>query len=186
MVNSPPSRRADCVLTLAVALSSRARTRGPARSTLRLLERWPVPAVVEKHEVPIGNVVQDRDADFEGHHPVVPPVDQEDGCLDAGEVLGVVVRQAHRLPARLGEFGRPSVRPVDLVHQLVGHQGLVIDAPSARRTVPGCTCPISAIPARQHRPLRQLENLPDRLCAANRASPRLWHREARRRRRSLV
>jgi hypothetical protein len=41
----------------------------------RLLERRPVPAVVEKHEVPIGNVVEDRDADLEGHHPVVVPVD---------------------------------------------------------------------------------------------------------------
>src|SRR5277367_4986466 len=39
MVNSPPSRRADWVLTLAVPLSSRAGTRGPARlpATPRLL-----------------------------------------------------------------------------------------------------------------------------------------------------
>ena len=93
----------------------------------RLLERRLVPAVVEKHEARVGNVVQDRDADLEGHHPVVPPVDQQHGRLDAGEVLCVVVRQAHRLPARLDEFGRPIVRPVDVVHQLVGHQALVID-----------------------------------------------------------
>ena len=56
-------------------------------------------AVVEQHEVPIGNVVEDRDADLEGHHPVVAPVDQQDGRLDAGEVLRVVMRHAHRSPA---------------------------------------------------------------------------------------
>jgi hypothetical protein len=33
------------------------------------------------------NVVQDHDADLGRHHPVVPPVDQHDGRLDAGEVL---------------------------------------------------------------------------------------------------
>jgi hypothetical protein len=38
-------------------------------------------------------------ADLEGHHPVVPPVDQQDGGLDAGEVRCVVVRQAHLLAA---------------------------------------------------------------------------------------
>jgi hypothetical protein len=32
-----------------------------------------------------------------GHHSVAPPMDQQDGRLDAGEVLCVVVRQAHRL-----------------------------------------------------------------------------------------
>jgi hypothetical protein len=32
------------------------------------------------------------------------------------------------LPARLDELGRPIVRPVDVVHQLVGHQALVLDA----------------------------------------------------------
>jgi hypothetical protein len=44
--------------------------------------------------MPIGNVVQDRNADLEGHHPVVSPADQEDGRLDDGEVLCVVVRPA--------------------------------------------------------------------------------------------
>src|SRR5207244_11391678 len=39
----------------------------------------------------------------------------------------VVVRHAHRVPARLHELGRPVVRPVDVVHQLVGHQALVVD-----------------------------------------------------------
>jgi hypothetical protein len=32
-----------------------------------------------------------------------------------------------RLAARLGELGRPGVRPVDVIHQLVGRQALVID-----------------------------------------------------------
>ncbi len=44
-----------------------------------------------------------------------------------GEIRRVVVRRAHRLPARLHELGRPGVRAVDVVHQLVGHQGLVVD-----------------------------------------------------------
>jgi len=39
-----------------------------------------------------------------GTHPVIAPVDQEDGRLDLGEVLCVVVRQANRLPARLDEL----------------------------------------------------------------------------------
>ena len=46
----------------------------------------PVPAVVEKYQVRVGNVVQDRDTDLDGHHPVIAPVDQEDGRLDASEV----------------------------------------------------------------------------------------------------
>jgi hypothetical protein len=50
----------------------------------------PVAAIVEKHEVPIGDVVQNRNADLERHRPVVPPVDQQDGRLDAGEVLCLV------------------------------------------------------------------------------------------------
>ena len=61
-------------------------------------------AIVEQHEARVGDVVQNRDADLEGHHPVVAPVDQEDGRLDLGEVLCVVVRQANRLPARLDEL----------------------------------------------------------------------------------
>jgi hypothetical protein len=78
--------RADRVLTL-VALSSRAGTRIPARLTRRNYRvAASGPAVVEQHEVPIGKVVQDRDADLEGHHPVIPPVNQEDRRLDAGEV----------------------------------------------------------------------------------------------------
>jgi hypothetical protein len=43
-------------------------------------------AIVEKHEARVGNMVENRDADLEGHHPVVSPVDQEDGRLDAGQV----------------------------------------------------------------------------------------------------
>ena len=61
-------------------------------------------AVVEKREARVGDVVEDRDRDLEGHHPVIAPVDQEDGRLDLGEVLCVVVRQANRLPARLDEL----------------------------------------------------------------------------------
>ena len=38
-----------------------------------------MPPVVEQHELLIGNVVEDADRDLEGHHPVVPPVDQETG-----------------------------------------------------------------------------------------------------------
>jgi hypothetical protein len=45
-----------------------------------------VPAVVEKYQARVGNVVQDGDADLEGHHPVVAPVDQQDWRLDAGQV----------------------------------------------------------------------------------------------------
>ena len=67
----------------------------------RVLEKRPVAAVVEKDEVPIGNVVDDGDADLEGHHLVGAPVDQQDRRLGASEVLCVVVRQAQRLPARL-------------------------------------------------------------------------------------
>ena len=84
-------------------------------------------AVVEQHQARVGNVVQDRDADLERHHPVLPAVDQQDRRLHAGEVLYVVVRQAYRLPARLDELGRPIVRPVDVVHQFVGHRALVVD-----------------------------------------------------------
>ena len=70
----------------------------------RLLEGRPVPAIVEQHEARVGDVVEDCDADLEGHHPVVAAVDQQDGRLDAGEIGCVVVRQAHRLPARLDEL----------------------------------------------------------------------------------
>jgi len=41
---------------------------------------------------------------WSGHHPVVSPLDQEGGRFDAGEVLCVVVRHAHRSPARLDEL----------------------------------------------------------------------------------
>jgi hypothetical protein len=41
-------------------------------------------------------------------------VDQEYRRVDAGEVLFVVVRHAHPLPARLGELGRPGVSLVDV------------------------------------------------------------------------
>src|SRR6185437_16597772 len=45
-----------------------------------------------------------------------------------GRQLGrVVVRHAHRLPPRLHELGRPGVGAVDVVHQIVGHEGLVVD-----------------------------------------------------------
>jgi len=56
----------------------------------RLLEGGQWAAIVEKHEARVGYVVQDRDADLERHHPVVPPVDQQDGRLDAREVLCLV------------------------------------------------------------------------------------------------
>jgi hypothetical protein len=54
----------------------------------RLLEGRPVAAMVEQHEARVGDMIEDRDADLEGHHPVVAPVDQEDRRLDAGEVGG--------------------------------------------------------------------------------------------------
>src|SRR5271166_2312693 len=62
---------------LSVVAQEREDLRGPLG---RLLERRPVPAVVEKHEARVGNVVEDRDADLEGHHPVVSPVDQRTGA----------------------------------------------------------------------------------------------------------
>jgi hypothetical protein len=34
-------------------------------------------------------VIEDGEADLDGHYPVVAPVDQEDRRLDAGEVLCV-------------------------------------------------------------------------------------------------
>jgi hypothetical protein len=84
----------------------------------RLLERRPVPAVVEQHEARSGDVVQRRDADLEGHHPVVPPVDQQDRRLDAGEVLCVVVRDSDRFPTRLDELGPgPRSPPAPRSHQ---------------------------------------------------------------------
>ena len=92
-----------------------------------LFEGRPVTAVVEQDEARVGDVVEDRDRDLEGHHPVVAPVDQQDWRLDAGEVGGVVVLQADRLPARLGELGRPGVRAMDVVDQLVGNEALVVD-----------------------------------------------------------
>jgi hypothetical protein len=81
-----------------------------------LLEGRPVAAIVEQYQARVGNVVEDRDADLERRHPVAAPVYQEDGRLYAGEVGGVVVRQAHRSPARLEELGPPSVSEVDVVH----------------------------------------------------------------------
>jgi hypothetical protein len=45
-----------------------------------------VAAIVEEHDARVGNVVEDRDRDLEGHHPLVAPVDQQDGRLDAGQV----------------------------------------------------------------------------------------------------
>src|SRR6266436_8050913 len=84
-----------------VAPQEREHLRGPLA---RLLEGRPVSAVVEKYQARVGDVVEDRDADLERHHPVVAPVDEEDGRLDAGEVLCVVARQADRLAARLDEL----------------------------------------------------------------------------------
>src|SRR6266446_9484507 len=42
----------------------------------RLLEGRPVPAIVEQHQARVRDVVQDRDADLEGDHAIVAPVDQ--------------------------------------------------------------------------------------------------------------
>ena len=90
------------------------------------LERRPVPGVVEQHEVPIGNVVQDRDADLEGRHPVVPAMDQQDGRLDAGEVMCVVERHADRLPDRIGPKHR-SVAPA-FAREKRGSRGRRLDS----------------------------------------------------------
>jgi hypothetical protein len=86
---------------LSIALEEGEDLRGPLG---RLFEGRPVAAVVEKHEARVGDVVEDRDRDLEGHHPVIAPVNQQDGRLDLGEVLCLVVRQANRLPARLDEL----------------------------------------------------------------------------------
>ena len=79
--------RTDRGLTVARPLSVASQDRQYLRGPLgRLLEGRPVAAVVEQHEVPIGNVVQHRDADLERHHPIVAPVDQQDGRLDSREL----------------------------------------------------------------------------------------------------
>jgi hypothetical protein len=54
-------KRTERALALAAPLNSPARARVTGRST-------PVPAVVEQYEARIGNVVEERDADLEGHH----------------------------------------------------------------------------------------------------------------------
>ena len=54
-------------------------------------------------------------------------MDQENGRLNPGQIWRIVVRQTDRLPARLDELWWPGVRAVDVVHQLVGHQALVVD-----------------------------------------------------------
>src|ERR1700730_16534540 len=90
-LSSPPtSQNAASGLTescpypaLSIPLEEREELGGPFGG---LLEGRPVAAIVEQHEARVGDVVQNRDADLEGHHPVVAPVDQEDGRLDAGEV----------------------------------------------------------------------------------------------------
>ena len=92
-----------------------------------LLERRPVAAVVEEHQARVGDVVEDGDAHLERDHPIIPPVNEEHGRLDAGERRRVVVRHAHGLPARLVERRRPGMRPVDIVHQLVADERFVVD-----------------------------------------------------------
>jgi hypothetical protein len=49
-----------------------------------------VSAIVEQHEVPIGDVVEDRDRDLKGHHPIVAPRGPGEPALAAGPV-----RRAH-------------------------------------------------------------------------------------------
>jgi hypothetical protein len=89
-------RRESLDPSRSVALQEREVVGGPFG---RLLERRPVAAVVEKHEVPIDNVVEDRDRDLERHYPVVPTADQQDARLDAGEV-----RRAHAGLCRDADF----------------------------------------------------------------------------------
>src|SRR5215831_2153257 len=88
--------------SLSIAFEEREDLRGPFGW---FLEGRPVAAIVEQDEARVGDVVEDRDRDLEWHHPVVAAMDQKDRRLDAGEVGGVVVRQAHRLPAGLDELG---------------------------------------------------------------------------------
>ena len=87
MLSSEPSR-SGCVWVVATPLitpQEREDLGGPSGGPF---EGWPVPVVVEQHEVPVGNVVQDCDADLEGHYPVIASVDQQDGRLDPGELRG--------------------------------------------------------------------------------------------------
>ena len=52
-------------MVLAVLLNNPSRRRGPARPTRPLHEDRPTAAVAEQNEVPIGEVVEDRDTDLE-------------------------------------------------------------------------------------------------------------------------
>ena len=71
----------------------------------------------------LGNVIEDRDADLEWHHPVVTPVDQEHGGLDAGGdtlfclyLVRLVLFNVERIWARTlhaaGHHGHARARPV--------------------------------------------------------------------------
>src|SRR5215510_4036138 len=58
---------------------------------LRLLEWWPMAAVVEEYQARVGNVVENGDAYLKGDHAVIPPMDEEHGRLNARERWCVVV-----------------------------------------------------------------------------------------------
>jgi hypothetical protein len=60
--------RTDWVFTLAVPLGSPQEGEDLRDPLGRLLEGRPVPVGVEQQEVPIGNAIEDRDAELERHH----------------------------------------------------------------------------------------------------------------------
>ena len=77
-----PSRAIGSMDLVEPSPSVAAQEREDLRDPLvRLLEGRPVRAVIEQHEVPIGNVVQDRDRDLERLHPVVAPWISRAGVL---------------------------------------------------------------------------------------------------------
>jgi hypothetical protein len=67
-----------------------------------------VAAVVEKREARVGDVVEDRDRDLEGHHPVIAPVDQEDGADRPVRVAGHLPTQALLEEWTVGSFAKDA------------------------------------------------------------------------------
>jgi aromatic ring hydroxylase len=56
-----------------------------------------VAAGVARHEVQLGNVIEDRDSDFARQHSVLPSVDQQDGPFDASEVMCAIADAKTRI-----------------------------------------------------------------------------------------
>src|SRR5262249_26342466 len=65
------------------------------RVLLRLLEWWPMAAVVEEHQARVGDVIENGNTHLKGDHAVIPSVNEEHGRLNARERWCVVVRHTH-------------------------------------------------------------------------------------------